>query len=245
MTKAPIELTELMAEDRNLRLVEDGIYSVLAESSVLHHYDRRAAIYDSVVGTRLYNSVMWGSSPAEYAAFARDAVAANNRGKFLDAGCGSLLFTAQAYVNSPRTIIACDQSLTMLRRGRKRLLNLCGGPPAHIVLLQAELTDLPFRADSFSGVLCMNVLNLFESAAELVSSLKQLLTPEGKLCLTSLVLTGRWIGDRYLKALHAAGELVCPRSNLELQELVERCLDQKVNYLVKGNMAFLSTAKLH
>lgn len=242
MTKAPNELTELLSGDRAVRLVEDGIYSVLGYPATRHHYDRRAAVYDRLVGTRVYNSVMWGSSPQDYVAFAREAVTANAGGKFLDAGCGSLLFSAPAYVNAGCTIIACDQSLSMLRRARTRLLKLGGSMPTHIYLLQAELADLPFRPDSFHTVLCLNVLHQFKNAAALVSDLKQLLIPEGQLYLTSLVLRNRWIGDRYLQALHFAGEFVRPRSDLELRELAERSLDQKVSYSVKGNMAFVSTA---
>lgn len=242
MTKAPNELTELLSENRAVRLVEDGIYSVLGDTSTRHHYDRRAAVYDCVVGTRLYNSIMWGSSPKDYVAFTREAVTANVSGKFLDAGCGSLLFSAPAYVTSDCTIIACDQSLSMLRRARNRLLKLCGSTPRHIHLLQAELADLPFRPDSFHAVLCLNVLHQFKNAAGLVLDLKQLLIPEGQLFLTSLVISNRWIGNCYLKALHLAGEFVRPRSDFELRELTERSLDQRVSYSVKGNMAFVSTA---
>ena len=237
--RIPEKLTELLEANCIVRSVDDGIYSVLADASARRHYDRRAAVYDFVVSTHVYNSVMWGSSPSQYVDFAREAVGAC-KGTFLDAGCGSLLFTAAAYANEEQTIIACDQSLSMLKRGRKRLLKLFGKVPAHIVLLQADLSDLPFRPGTFDSVLCLNVLHLFADGAALVSDLKQLLMPQGRLCLTSLVSTGRWPGDRYLKALYAAGEFVCPRSNIEFRELVERALGQNVSFFVKGNMAFVA-----
>src|SRR2546427_9404650 len=109
-------LDEVLAEDRTATLLDDDIYSVLPNHTGGHHYDRISAVYDLVVSTRLYNVVMWGSSPLDYMAFARQAVASNREGRLLDAGCGSMLFTAPAYLDCKRRIIAFDQSLAMLRR---------------------------------------------------------------------------------------------------------------------------------
>src|SRR6266576_1689445 len=92
------DLKEVLAENYTARLVEDGIYSVLTNASSKHHYDRRATVYDLVVSTRLYNSVMWGSSPFDYRTFARQAVTSCPNGRLLDAGCGSMLFTAPIYL---------------------------------------------------------------------------------------------------------------------------------------------------
>jgi 2-polyprenyl-3-methyl-5-hydroxy-6-metoxy-1,4-benzoquinol methylase len=239
---APNELREVVLENRIVRLVETGIYSVLPDLVSQHHYDRRATVYDLVVSTRSYNSVMWGSSPLDYSAFARQAVTSCPSGRFLDAACGSMLFTAPTYLDGNRQIIAFDQSLAMLRRARKRLTNLSGKVPVHILLLQADLSDLPFRPNSFHTVLCMNVLHHFEHAAALIPNLKGLLTDDGQLFLTSLVSNNRFIGDSYLKTLYAMGEFVRPRSNLELKEILDSSLGQAVSYQVKGNMAFITTA---
>jgi ubiquinone/menaquinone biosynthesis C-methylase UbiE len=145
-----MELKEVVADDRVVRLIEEDIYSVLPDTSVQHHYDKRAALYDSVVSTRLYNLVMWGTSPSHYVEFASQALNSSRDGMFLDAGCGSLLFTGRIYVNSNRQIVAFDQSLAMLRRARQRLRKLSGCVPEHIRLLQADLNDLPFLRKSFS-----------------------------------------------------------------------------------------------
>jgi ubiquinone/menaquinone biosynthesis C-methylase UbiE len=236
------ELQEVLAEDRAVRLVEDGIYSVLPDDAREYHYDKRATIYDLVVGTRLYNAVMWGSSPLDYVAFAQRAVTSCPDGKFLDAGCGSMLFTARSYLDCQQQIIAFDQSLAMLRRARKRLLKLSGSVPENIVLLQADLSDLPFRSSSFQTVLCLNVLHQFEDAAALITNLKKLLARDGNLYLTSLVSNNRFIGDHYLNALYRAGEFVRPRSGLELKEILDRSLSQEVSYRIKGNMAYVTTA---
>ena len=237
------DLKEVLAENCALRLVENGIYSVLPEDTSKHDYDRKANVYDWVVSTRLYNSVMWGSSPLAYRAFARQAVESSPNGRVLDAACGSMLFTAPIYRECQRKIIAFDQSLAMLRRARQRLINFFGCVPEHVRLLQADVSDLPFRPASFHTVLCMNVLHHVENATALIPSLKTMLADGGHLYLTSLVSNNRFIGDRYLRALYATGEVVRPRSNSELKEMLKGFLNQAVSYRVNGNMAFASTTK--
>jgi SAM-dependent methyltransferase len=237
------ELNAVMAEGRLVRLIEDDIYSVLPDTNVRHHYDHRATLYDSIVSTRLYNFVAWGTSPSDYVDFAGEALTSSTDGRFLDAGCGSLLFTAHLYANSNRSIIACDQSIAMLRRARQRLVKLSGRVPEHIRLLQGDLSDLPFRPRSFSTILCLNVLHQFADAAALISALNEL-TSTGSLYLTSLVSTSRTIGDGYLKALHATGEFVRPRSRQELREILTRALGSEPVYRLKGNMAFVTIGTL-
>jgi len=228
------ELKNVLAEQRTVRLIEDDIYSVLPDTSVQHHYDKRAVLYDSVVRTWLYNFVMWGISPSHYVQFARQALDSSRDGMFLDAGCGSLLFTGRIYVDSNRRIVAFDQSLAMLRLARERLRKLSGCVPEHIRLLQADLSDLPFRRKSFRTILCLNVLHQFADATALLSGLNELLSESGNLYLTSLIANNRIIGDWYLEALYRTGEFVRPRSERELRELFVNAF-----YVEKGNMAFV------
>ena len=231
------ELEEVLAPNRVAQLLEDDIYSVLRDSP-RHHYDRRASVYDLLVSTRLYNSIMWGSSPRDYVAFARQALTSSHDGKFLDAGCGSLLFTASTYLESDRQIVAFDQSLAMLRRARQRLLKAAGRLPEHIILLQADLSDLPFRRASFRTILCLNVLHQFAAAKVLLQNLDRLLADEGQLFLTSLVTNRRFVGDRYLSALYWMREFVQPRTSGELRSILNEALQRDVRYAEKGNMAF-------
>ena len=235
----PALLNDVLAHNRVARLLEDDIYSVLPDSQP-HHYDRRATVYDWVVGSRSYNAIMWGSAPRDYVAFARQAIESSHDGKFLDAGCGSLLFTASTYLQTDRQIIAFDQSLAMLRRARKRLLKAAGCMPQHIVLLQADLSDLPFRPASFRTILCLNVLHQFAAATALLQNLERLLAGEGHLFLTSLISNDRFIGDRYLNALYRMKEFVPPRTPSELRGMLNETLQREVTYTEKGNMAFCS-----
>src|SRR5260370_42244429 len=103
------ELKDVLAEGCKIRLVEDDIYSALPSAPHKHLYDRRAAAYDSVVSTWLYNRLMWGSSPLDYIAFAREAVVSHPAGRMLDAACGSILFTPHGYLASNLQVIAFHQ----------------------------------------------------------------------------------------------------------------------------------------
>lgn len=231
----------MLAEGRDLRLADEGIFSALSPDAPKHQYDGRAAVYDRVVGTRLYNRVMWGASTLDYAAFARRAATSHPTGRILDAACGSLLFTAEVYLAQKRTFIALDQSLAMLKRARRRLIKLAGSIPTHVILLQADLSDPPFRPASFQTVLCMNVLHHVKDARQLVARLKSLLTDDGELYLTSLVSNNRFVGDRYLEMLYRTGELVRPRSSAELKSIMEASFGQETSYRTEGNMAYATS----
>jgi ubiquinone/menaquinone biosynthesis C-methylase UbiE len=234
----PIRWSSVIADNHAVRSIEQDIYSVLSDGPHQHLYDRRAAIYDLVVGTGLYNRVMWGAALRDYVNFAGQAVASNTDGIVLDAGCGSLLFTAQVYLECERPILAFDQSLQMLRRARSRLIKLAGSVPERIFLLQADLRALPFRASRVHTVVCMNVLHHIAEAGILIENLKRLLLKGGHLFLTSLVTSNRLIGNQYLNALYRSGDFVRPRTDLELQNLLAAAFRQSMTHWIRGNMAF-------
>ena len=107
-------------------------------------YDRKAAVYDRVVGARAYNRVIWGTSTTAYRKFASEALASGT-GPMLDAGCGSAVFTAGVYRRASRPLVLVDRSIGMLVRAHGalggaylRVLQRAGevGPPASL----AELT---------------------------------------------------------------------------------------------------------
>lgn len=240
----PDELKEALAAGRTLRIVGEDIYSALPEGPREHLYDRRARAYDLVVSTHVYNRLMWGASPRDYIDFARSAISSHASGPLLDAACGSMLFSASAHVESRRVVVAFDQSLRMLERARARLIKLAGRVPTHITLLQADLGDLPFRPRSFQTVLCMNALHQFEDADVLIPKLESLLDEGGRMFLTSLVKNGRLVGDRYLDALHRAGEFVKPRGVEEVKKLFNRLDGHETSFRVRGNMMYAVTGAL-
>jgi SAM-dependent methyltransferase len=240
----PRLLRESLLPGRAARPAGDGIWSVLPEGhgsgSGSARYDRRAAAYDRVVGSALYNRLAWGASAAHYRAFAARAVGAGF-GPLLDAGSGSAVFTAAAYAHAGRPLVLVDRSLGMLAAARDRLARAAGGrPPAHVVLLQADLLDLPFRPGCFETVLSMGMLHLFKDAgaAALLRGLVANLTVGGGLFLTSLVAE-RAVGRCYLAMLHRAGEVATPRRVERLGSLLRAELGEAVECQREGSMAYV------
>jgi len=93
--EGPIDLSSLMASGRHLRAAGEGIYSTLPEEEEGAPWDRRAARYDRLVCSPAYNRIAWGTNPSEYRRFTREAVE-SGEGPFLEAGCGTAAFTAEA-----------------------------------------------------------------------------------------------------------------------------------------------------
>lgn len=233
---------EDVTDGRALRRLDERLFSALPEGAAGHRYDGRAAAYDRMIGSRLYNRIAWGTSPAHYRAFARRAVQSAPGGWFLDAGCGTLLLTADAYRATPdRPMVVLDQSLDMLQRARARLADARGKTPPHVAFLQADLLDLPFRPGAFRTVMTMGMLHLFPDAAPLAASLEALLLPDGALYLTSLVQNGR-LGDRYLRFLHRQGEVAAPRTAAALESQLRAALRRPLDYSATGNMAYAVAA---
>lgn len=226
-----------LAAGRTLRTIEPDIYSALEDSNTTHHYDRLAGLYDRLIGSPWYNRFVWGSDCEDYRAFATAACQSQPAGPYLDAGCGSMLFTAAVYTHSERPIIAVDHSLGMLRRARTRLRQASGEMPRNVLLLQADLLDLPFTSGTFSSVLSMGMLHLFGDGNAMLQSLRRALRPRGRLYLSSLVTHGRR-GDHYLRFLQRRGEVGACRSVDEVHALVAAASDHVAECRAVGNIAY-------
>jgi ubiquinone/menaquinone biosynthesis C-methylase UbiE len=228
-----------------LRLVdgpaEAGIWSALDVDPGAQQYDAIASKYDLVVGNRFYQWLVWGNDLARDEEFAR-AAACSSKGWWLDAGCGSLLFTSGVHAESGRPTVLLDLSIGMLQRARGRLIEHCGRLPEHVVLVQGDVFSLPFRASCFDTALCPGIIHLFEQPAELLESLSGALAPGGSLYLSSLV-TDRWLGSRVLALMRRAGEVPNPLSAAELAEIVSGVFDRSPTLDTMGNMAHVRLVK--
>lgn len=226
----------LLESGCEVREVDDRIYSVMPGGSEALYDDGRAWVYDLLVGSRLYNRLIWAARRDGYAEFAAAAVKSSENGPLLDAACGSMLFSVDAHRASSRLTVACDQSIEMLRRARRRLMQR-GAFPEHVILLQADVTSLPFKASAFETVLCMNVLHHIEAGDGLITGLKRLLAPGGKLFLTSLVRADRGVGDGYMNLLHRRGEFATPRSPADIERMLGASFDVRLD----GHMAYFTS----
>lgn len=235
---ASIHVPDLLQAGHSIRPVAEDIFSVLPASGGAA-YDRYATMYDWLAGSRLYNRIVWGNTPVDYTDFARTAYTSTNQDWHLDAGGGSLLFTAEVYLESSRPVIVFDRSLAMLSRARQRLAERAGSVPDHVVLLQGDLFNLPFRARSFGSILCMHVLHVIDDAPALLRSLNALRsTSSSSLSLTSLVQVGRGGRDLYMHGLYRSGEFARPRTPEEVRRMVEDTVYGSIDFRVRGSLAY-------
>ncbi len=190
-------------------------YTVLPPDRRGAPYDRIAALYDRVVGGRLYNRVVWGIDRDRYGEVIADAVDAAGDGVLLDAGSGSALFSAPIYARQPLRAVLLDLSAGMLRRADDRV-------PGYVPvdLVQGDLYDLPFPDATFDAVLHFGVAHVLADVAPVFRELARVVRPGGTVHVGSLVRTDRWLGNTMLRLLHSAGEVAPSRTPTELAGLL-------------------------
>lgn len=225
-----------------LRAVRPDLWSALPPGDEGARYDARAAAYDRLVGHALYNRLAWSASTDGYRAFARQALA-STRGAFLDAGCGSAVFTADAYADAARAgrpLVLVDRSLDMLDAARDRIARASGGAvPASVQFVQADLLDLPFRPGTFGGALSMGTLHLFPSVEAVARAVGVAVEPGGGVFLSGLVAETP-VGRRYLALLARVGEVAAPRRFEAVRDAVAAGLGGRVEARRDGSMAYLA-----
>ncbi len=231
-------LSECVAPKYRVREIEPHIYSAAPDNSLSNTYDTDFGnIYEWVACNPIYNRVVWGYPITLYPRFTSEALSSASAGPVLDLACGSLAFTARAYLQfSNRTIICSDQSLKMLRLARNRLVLLHGKVPENVVFLLADALHLPLLPKCITTVVCLNLLHCIEDVPSLLRSLNSLVAPNSSLFFTTLVQANRW-ADRYLIALAKSGKLV-PRRVSDHARLFQEA-GMPMNSEVRGNLAFL------
>lgn len=181
-------LSEIIPKDVSLRLVEPHIYSLYSHGENTSSYDRIfGAIYDLVACNRFYNRFVWGYWTTDYHPFCLDALRSSTKGWVLDAGCGSLAFTAKTYINySGRPVVLLDKSINMLMVAKSRLVKLSGKVPDNMVFLHGDVLQLPFKPKSFGTVISLNLLHVLEDVKKLLQELRNVLMDGGTISLTTL-----------------------------------------------------------
>jgi ubiquinone/menaquinone biosynthesis C-methylase UbiE len=238
------QLQSILCAGVRLRRIEPGIYSVLSAAEDGVSYDRAfGTLYDRVACSRLYNRWVWGYSTTEYHSLCRDALGSSAAGWVLDAGCGSLAFTAPtiaAYAGRP--VVLLDRSLKLLKIAKSRLAVSGGRIPPNIVLLHADVLQLPFKPGCFGTLIALNLLHVFadDDVRRMLQEMRRVLMDGGRVYMTTLI-ENRRLADHYLRLWGRAGELV-PRNANRLQALLET-LAMSIACRVRGNLAFI-TAEL-
>lgn len=231
-------LSEIIPEGVSLRLIEPHIYSLYAPGENISPYDTAfGSIYDTVACNRFYNRLVWGYHTTGYHSFCLDALNSSTEGWVLDAGCGSLAFTAKTYIHySGRPVVFLDQSVKLLKLAKSRLIKLNGRIPANMVFLHGDALSLPFMPGSFGTVISLNVLHVLEDIKGLLRELKKALLDRGTISLTTMIENNRF-ADKYLRMLGRSGKVV-PRNAEQLFAVFDE-LGMPVKYRIEGNMAFI------
>jgi ubiquinone/menaquinone biosynthesis C-methylase UbiE len=239
MTTLPELLADTLRDDARPRMAGEGIWSVLPEEAEEADFDRLGPTYDRLARTRLYIRLVSGADPADFTEFAREAIAAADDGGLLDVACGSLTFTDQVYARSPRPVVLVDRSITMLRMGRERLASRGGNP--QLVLLHADGLDLPFRDETFTTVACYGSLHVFEDLGAAVAELHRCLAPGGRLFLTGLADTGRWIGLQAMKGMQRLAHFYTIYTADEITGIVADVAGDRPSADVRGNLVYVTS----
>jgi len=200
-------------------------------------YDLGAWFYDLVVGSRLYHNIVWGMPPDQHLAFARRAIQAAPSGAVLDAGCGSLLFTAPCYRESSRELTLLDGSSTMLARAARRL-----GSASRARLIQGDLRALPFEAERFAATLHFGVLHCLDEGDRALEEMFRVTRPGGRLFLSCLTLA-RPRGDAFLRRLARAGHVAAPRHPQEVLNAIAGAGFRRVERRQHGSFLFVEALR--
>jgi ubiquinone/menaquinone biosynthesis C-methylase UbiE len=234
-------LPEILLPEAHLRLVEPHLYSLYgAGEHIQSSYDRKGslAFYDQVACNRFYNRLVWGYDTAAYHTLCRTALNSSTRGWVLDAGCGSLAFTAETYAAyTARPVVFLDQSITLLSLAQARLAQLHGGVPENAVFLHGDVLKLPFKPQSFGAIIAMNLLHVLADIQEVLKKLREVLLQGGQMVFTTLI-ENRRLADKYLQMWAKAGEVIPRTAGQLLAEFA--ALDLPITYRIQGNMAFIT-----
>jgi ubiquinone/menaquinone biosynthesis C-methylase UbiE len=196
-------------------------------------------IYNIVGGWDIYHRIFWGVSTRAYKAFADRASLACAGGRLLDAGCGSMLFSAGAYLrNHHELVVGTDISQGMLRRARYRLGNERWS--RHVCLTQADILYSPFVTSAFDVVICLHVAHVSRDLEGLLRELRRVLKPGGELFLTSAVPGNTW-RNGYLRALARKGIMAPPRTAQEILAMLRNRFGVEPHSRLVGSMLFTET----
>ena len=230
-----------LSNNTKFKTIEESLFSNL-DNITGGAYDNKAKMYERLVGSKLYNKIMWGTSPADYTTFAEQALN-NSTGTVLDIGCGGLIQTANLYSRGKANYILLDNSIEMLKIGKQRIIDLCTKVPDTINFLQGDAFNLPFEDNSLDAVFSFGVLHVFENKKALIHEALRVLKPGHKFYFTSLT-SDRVISKAYMNLLRGQKEFGEPLTSKQTLELFDPTRIDIESY-VKGSMIFISGIKLH
>ncbi|WP_458115902.1 hypothetical protein [Arthrobacter sp. D2-10] len=199
-------------------------------------YERRAAAYNAMVRSPLYNRVAWGTHPGRFEEFAARAVGSAS-GPLLEVAAGTASPTRLAHIAGRRQTTLVDSAAPMLEIAAKSIASAAGGTVPDWITFQCR--DLLDAAPGvrYETILGMGLLHLVPDVPTVVNALLDQLEPTGTLYLTSLIRGSRR-SSSYLDLLHRSGEVVAPRTLDELRSELARSSASRVRVYNHGSMAY-------
>ena len=154
-------------------------------------WDRVAPLYDVVVNTA--NRAVYAATGAAVARLIRpgDTV--------LECACGTGAIAA-AIAPACARVVATDFSEGMLKQARKKLARF-----PHVVVEQADITDLRYADDSFDAVVAGNVIHLLPEPGEALKELKRVVRPGGTIIVPTYVIPKKRAHTIFLKLISRCG----------------------------------------
>lgn len=221
-----------------LTLAEEGIYRYgnLPDGG---SYDAKARIYEFLVSTGWYNKIAWGTSPCDYARFAKHAIEKAD-GKIIDVGCGGLTHTARFYASFKQELFLIDNSKEMLKIARKRMLQNTGSHRGNVRYVLADVFRLPWK-EYFDTLFSFGMLHLFDNKEEYLDCIFRTLKPGGKFFISALT-TDRKLSKKYIALLQKNKEMGMGMSSAAIIAMVNRFSSSLDAYTV-GSMVFLQGKK--
>ena len=136
-------------------------------------WDRVAPLYDIVVNTA--NRTVYAATGTAVARLIRpgDTV--------LECACGTGAIAA-AIAPACARVVATDYSEGMLKQARKKLARF-----PHVVVEQADITDLHYADDSFDAVVAGNVIHLLPDPEQALRELARVVRPGGTIILPTYI----------------------------------------------------------
>lgn len=204
-------------------------------------YRRRAAAYDAMVRSRLYNSAAWGTRPDDFVEFAARAFGSDD-GPLLEVAAGTASATRALHVASRRDTTLVDSAAPMLRIAERAIAGAAGGSvPTRISFECRDMLE-PASGTKYRTILGLGLLHLVDDVPRVVDALLDQLSPGGGLFLSSL-FRGSRRSAAYLALLHRSGEVVTPRSLEELRQQIERSSATGVRITSRGSMAYVEARR--
>ena len=137
--------------------------------------------------------------------------------KILDVGCGVgfLSYEIALQTGDSGRVSGIDQNSEMIRHANKRCENL-----RNTEFSEANANDLPFPEESFDAACCTQVLLYVNDVAQVISEIKKVLKPAGRIIIVETDWRGVVLNSDYdsiTKKIFSAWDASVPSPNLPVR----------------------------